>query len=181
MIGSYLPDICSNESSRNGLHQKKAAGTACADTWTIFITVSVLQIKGFSSQMPHNLPRSWLVKKKEKNPFKACFSFGFWLSKGSLSSQVPELVTKILILILKAEPRDEVPASVRETSPLVVGLSVFLITRKLDINLGMKGWAELCLLLSSETTTDNRILEELPVLVPNAQQWVGASDSTNAT
>lgn len=76
----------------------------------------------------------------------------------------------MLIRILKAEPKDEVPGSVRKASPLVVGLSVFTLTRKLGINLGVKGWAELCLLLSSETTADNRGLEESSALFPNVQQ-----------
>lgn len=71
------------------------------------------------------------------------------------------MITEILIDILKAEPADEVLGSVRKASPPVVALSVFVLTRKLGINLGVKGWAELCRLLSSETSTDSRGLEEL--------------------
>lgn len=80
------------------------------------------------------------------------------------------MITEILIHIIKAEPNNDVPGSVRKARPLVVGLSVFTIARKLDVNLGVKGWAELCLLLSSEATTDNRSLEESSALLPNAQQ-----------
>lgn len=106
-------------------------------------------------------------EKKQKNRFQSICSFGSWVHKGPLYSQVSELITEILIRILKAEPKDDVPGSVRKASPLIVGLSVFMITRKLGINLGVKGWAELCLLLSS---TDNRSLEESSVCFPNAQQ-----------
>lgn len=83
--------------------------------------------------------------------------------------QVSELIAETLMKILEAGPQDEVAGSVRKASPLVVALSVFLITRKLSISLGVKGWAKLCLLLSSETTTDGRSLEELSHCFPNAQ------------
>lgn len=106
------------------------------------------------------------MKKKIQSTF---FSFGFRLCKGSLHLQVSELITESLIRIIKAKPKDQVPASVRKASPLVLGLSVFLITRNLGISLGVKGWAELCLLLSSEAAMDNRSLEESSVLFPNAQ------------
>lgn len=79
------------------------------------------------------------------------------------------MITEILIDIIKAEPNNDVPGSMRKARPLVVALSVFTITRKLGVNLGVKGWAELCLLLSSETTMDNRSLEESSALFPNAQ------------
>lgn len=82
--------------------------------------------------------------------------------------QVSELITEMLIRIIKAEPKDEeVPGSVRKASPLVVGLSVFKVTRKLSINLGVKGWSQLCLLLSSKT--DHRGLEESSALFTHVQ------------
>ncbi|TNN03386.1 hypothetical protein fugu_000415 [Takifugu bimaculatus] len=59
-----------------------------------------------------------------------------------------ELITETLIRILRREPKEEMPDGVREASPLVLGLSVFMIARKLSVDLGVKGWAELCLLLS---------------------------------
>lgn len=80
------------------------------------------------------------------------------------------MITETLIRILRGEPKEEVPGGVRKASPLVVALSVFVITRKLGIDLGVKGWAELCLLLSPETPMDNKSLEDLPASFANAQQ-----------
>lgn len=80
------------------------------------------------------------------------------------------MITETLIRILRGEPKEEMPNGVRKASPLVVGLSVFLIARKLSVDLGVKGWAELCLLLSPETPMDNTSLELLPASFPNAQQ-----------
>ncbi|XP_067343642.1 E3 ubiquitin-protein ligase rnf213-beta isoform X4 [Channa argus] len=76
-----------------------------------------------------------------------------------------ELISDHLVQLLKAE-------SQRSTNPLVLGLSVFMITRRFNINLGVKGWAELCYLMSSETAMDKRNLDELSSLFPNLQHTV---------
>lgn len=102
--------------------------------------------------------------------FKAFFSTEFRVHKGSLYLQVSELITETLIRLLRGEPKEEVPGDVRKARPLVVALSVFQITRKLLIDLGVKGWAELCVRLSTETPMDNKSLEELSVLFPQTQQ-----------
>lgn len=107
--------------------------------------------------------------KKENQIQSIFFSFGFRVGEDSLPFQVSELITESLIRFVKAEPKDQVPASVRKASPLLLGLSVFKITRNLSINLGVKGWAELCLLLSSEAATDNSSLDEASVLFPRVQ------------
>ncbi|XP_026171361.1 E3 ubiquitin-protein ligase rnf213-beta isoform X2 [Mastacembelus armatus] len=61
-----------------------------------------------------------------------------------------ELISEHLVQIIKGKSMEKFPES-----PLVLGLSVFMVTRSCTINLGVKGWAELCLLVSSETTTEN--------------------------
>uniref|UniRef100_A0A3B3UFU9 RING-type E3 ubiquitin transferase n=1 Tax=Poecilia latipinna TaxID=48699 RepID=A0A3B3UFU9_9TELE len=66
-----------------------------------------------------------------------------------------------LVQILKGEPKEKLPEKCRSSSPLVLGLSVFMITRYCNINLGVKGWAELCLLVTSEAAMDTKNLEEL--------------------
>lgn len=86
-----------------------------------------------------------------------------------LCLQVSDLISEILIRILRREP-NKVPASWLSTSPLVLGLSVFLVTRQCRINLGVKGWAELCLLVSSEAAVERTNLDEAFRLFPNVQQ-----------
>ncbi|KAM7381116.1 hypothetical protein PAMA_012108 [Pampus argenteus] len=73
--------------------------------------------------------------------------------------KVSELISESLVQILKGE---ELPDGCRDTSPLLLGLSVFMITRNCKVNLGMKGWAELCVLMSSEAAMDKKNLEGLP-------------------
>ncbi|XP_051795751.1 E3 ubiquitin-protein ligase rnf213-beta [Acanthochromis polyacanthus] len=80
-----------------------------------------------------------------------------------------ELVSESLVQILRGEPKDKIPGSCRSCSPLVLGLSVFMVTRKLNINLGVKSWADLCVLVSSETAMDNKSLEELRTALENPQ------------
>ncbi|KAM4715158.1 LOW QUALITY PROTEIN: E3 ubiquitin-protein ligase rnf213-beta [Anableps anableps] len=80
-----------------------------------------------------------------------------------------ELISESLVRILKGEPKKNVPGNCRSCSPLVLGLSVFIVTRFCQINLGVKGWAELCLLVSSETAMDNKNLEELRTSLESPQ------------
>lgn len=107
----------------------------------------------------------------KKVGFKAFFSVPeFQIHTRSLYLQASELITETLIRLLRREPKEEVPVDVRKARPLVVALSVFQITRKLLIDLGVKGWAQLCFLLSTETPMDNKSQEELSVLFPQTQQ-----------
>lgn len=72
-----------------------------------------------------------------------------------------ELISEYLVQILKGEPKEKFPGIYRRTGPLVLGLSVFMVTRSCSISLGVKGWAELCALVSSETAMDKKNLDEL--------------------
>lgn len=81
-----------------------------------------------------------------------------------------ELISETLVQILRGAPREKVPGSCRNTSPLVLGLSVFMVTRFCKINLGVKGWAELCLLVSSKTALDKKNQEQLSASFHNPQQ-----------
>ncbi|XP_041671343.1 E3 ubiquitin-protein ligase rnf213-beta isoform X2 [Cheilinus undulatus] len=83
-----------------------------------------------------------------------------------------ELVSETLVQILKGESNMKFPSSFRSIGPLVLGLSVFMVTRKCNINLGVKGWAELCLLVSSETAMDKKSLDELLSSFHNPQYTV---------
>ncbi|XP_008298790.1 E3 ubiquitin-protein ligase rnf213-beta [Stegastes partitus] len=80
-----------------------------------------------------------------------------------------ELVSEGLVQILRGEPKEKIPGSCRSCSPLVLGLSVFMVTRSLNFNLGVKGWAELCDLVSSETAMDKKNLDGLRTSFENPQ------------
>ncbi|KAF3854016.1 hypothetical protein F7725_014704 [Dissostichus mawsoni] len=80
-----------------------------------------------------------------------------------------ELIAETLVQILKGEPKEKVPGSWRSSSPLIQGLSVFVVSQKRQISLGVKGYAELCLLVSSETSMDKENLEGLLGHFPNPQ------------
>lgn len=88
--------------------------------------------------------------------------------------QTSDLISENLVQILKGEPKEKFPGSCRNTSPLVLGLSVFNITSKLNLNLGVKGWADLCLLVSSEAAMDTKNLDALSSsgFFQNPQQYV---------
>ncbi|XP_072229611.1 E3 ubiquitin-protein ligase rnf213-beta isoform X2 [Leuresthes tenuis] len=72
-----------------------------------------------------------------------------------------ELISETLVQILKGEPKEKLPDSCRNICPLVLGLSVFMVSRNININLGVRGLAELCLLVSSEAAMDKKNLEGL--------------------
>ncbi|KAI4801198.1 hypothetical protein KUCAC02_000123 [Chaenocephalus aceratus] len=78
-----------------------------------------------------------------------------------------ELIAKTLVQILKGEPKEKVPGSWRSSSPLIQGLSVFVVSQKLQISLGENGLAELCVLVSSEAAMDKENLEGLLGHFPN--------------
>ncbi|XP_028423038.1 E3 ubiquitin-protein ligase rnf213-beta isoform X2 [Perca flavescens] len=80
-----------------------------------------------------------------------------------------DMILETLVQILKGEPKEKLPGSWRSTSPLVQGLSVFMVTRNCRINLGVKDWAELCLLVSSGVTMDKKNLDVLLSSFQNPQ------------
>ena len=55
-------------------------------------------------------------------------------------------------------------------NPLVLGFSVFMLSRQCDINLGVKGWAELCCLVSLGNALDNKNIEGLRNVLTTPQQ-----------
>lgn len=75
------------------------------------------------------------------------------------SSQTAQLISEALVQILKEKPPG---------GPLVLGLSVFTVASKCNINLGVKGWAELCSLVASEA--DGKNLDGLLSFLQNPQQ-----------
>ncbi|KAM9837888.1 LOW QUALITY PROTEIN: E3 ubiquitin-protein ligase rnf213-beta [Aulostomus maculatus] len=83
--------------------------------------------------------------------------------------KAPELISQTLVQILKGEKEQTLLGSCRSDGPLVLGFSVFLVTRKLNINLDVTGWAELCFLVSSENAMDKKNLEEFHSRFLNTQ------------
>uniref|UniRef100_A0A3P8SYM7 RING-type E3 ubiquitin transferase n=1 Tax=Amphiprion percula TaxID=161767 RepID=A0A3P8SYM7_AMPPE len=76
-----------------------------------------------------------------------------------------ELVSESLVQILRGEPKEKIPGSCRSCSPLVLGLSVFRVTRSLNISLGVKGWAELTVVGLMNHCVQS-LVSELVLLVP---------------
>ncbi|XP_053269183.1 E3 ubiquitin-protein ligase rnf213-beta isoform X1 [Pleuronectes platessa] len=83
--------------------------------------------------------------------------------------QTSELISEMLVQILKGE---ELPGGRGDTSPLVLGLSVFTVTRSCSIDLGVKCWEELCVLVSSEPAMEKTNLDGLLTSFPNSQYTV---------
>lgn len=77
------------------------------------------------------------------------------------------MVSEILLQILKGEPKEKIPDGCKDTGPLVLGLSVFAVTRWCNVNLGVKGLAELCSLVSSEAATEKENLDAAFVCFQN--------------
>lgn len=59
--------------------------------------------------------------------------------------------------MLKGEPKEKLPEGWRSSGPLAQGLSVFLVTARVVINLGPRIWTELVLLVSSEDAMDTNL------------------------
>lgn len=71
------------------------------------------------------------------------------------------MISETLVQILRGEPKEKIPGSCRSGNPIVLGLSVFMVTTRFNINLGVKGLADLCLLVSSDAAIDKKNLDEL--------------------
>ncbi|XP_028991062.2 E3 ubiquitin-protein ligase rnf213-beta [Betta splendens] len=74
--------------------------------------------------------------------------------------------------MLKEEPTENTPEGCRNINPLVLGLSIFTVTRQCEVNLGVTGWAQLCLLVSSEAAMDQNNLDALSGSFHSAQHTV---------
>ncbi|XP_069374050.1 E3 ubiquitin-protein ligase rnf213-beta isoform X2 [Paralichthys olivaceus] len=83
--------------------------------------------------------------------------------------QTSELISENLVQILKGE---HVAGSCSGTSPLVLGLSIFTVTRNCSIQLGLTEWAELCLLVSSESAMEKKNLDGLLTSFPSLAHTV---------
>ncbi|KAF3854021.1 hypothetical protein F7725_014709 [Dissostichus mawsoni] len=119
--------------------------------------------------------QKWILSDKQST--ERLLSFCTWKNRFIDNSQPPmiktsELIAETLVQILKGEPKEKVPGSWRSSSPLIQGLSVFVVSQKRQISLGVKGYAELCLLVSSETSMDKENLEGLLGHFPNPQFMV---------
>ncbi|XP_037836891.1 E3 ubiquitin-protein ligase rnf213-beta isoform X2 [Kryptolebias marmoratus] len=150
---------------------RRSKGVEISDTWQTAATVLLNRIF-----------QKWTPSDKQSTE-SLCNSLGDFI--WSLSSapnrmsysdeshpptvKVSELISETLVQILKGESKEKVPGSCRNTSPLVLGLSVFTVTRYCNINLGLKGWAELCVLVSSKTAMDKKNLDELSASFDNPQ------------
>lgn len=78
-----------------------------------------------------------------------------------MCSQASELIAETLVQILKGSPEDQIPGGWGGSGPLAQGLSVFIVSRKCEVDLGGAGWTELCLRVSSETAMDQTNLDWL--------------------
>ncbi|RVE59876.1 hypothetical protein OJAV_G00193340 [Oryzias javanicus] len=83
--------------------------------------------------------------------------------------KVSELLSEAFIQILKGESKEGLPQNDGNTSALVLGLSVFMATRKCSIELGVQGWAGLCQLVTSGSAMEKENLEELSGLFSTPQ------------
>lgn len=84
--------------------------------------------------------------------------------------QASKLVSEGFIQILKGKSKEGLSQNYRNTNALVLGLSVFMVTRKCSIDLGVQGLAELCQLVTSGSAMERKNLEELNGLSSAPQQ-----------
>lgn len=97
----------------------------------------------------------WCFKKSRTQNFHRHHNISP-ITKISICLQTSELISEGLVRILKGDPTEKLPGG---ANPLLLGLSVFTVTRKCGINLGVKGWAELCVLVSSEAAMEKKNLD----------------------
>ncbi|KAL6095331.1 uncharacterized protein ACO6RY_16557 [Pungitius sinensis] len=72
---------------------------------------------------------------------------------------VSELMAEALVQMLKGEPKEKLPEGWRSSGPLAQGLSVFMVTSNVSLNLGPRGWTQLVLRVSSEDAMDRTNLD----------------------
>ncbi|KAK9530838.1 hypothetical protein VZT92_012317 [Zoarces viviparus] len=80
-----------------------------------------------------------------------------------------ELIAESLVQMLKGDPKEKLPDGWRSSGPLAQGLSVFMVTTRCSIKLGLKGLSDLCLLVSSETAMDKTNLDRMLSSFPQLQ------------
>ncbi|XP_046887613.1 E3 ubiquitin-protein ligase rnf213-beta isoform X4 [Hypomesus transpacificus] len=84
--------------------------------------------------------------------------------------KISELILERLLQLLRGASHPAKSWIAR--NPLVLGLSVFMLSRQCDINLGVKGWAELCCLVSLGNALDNKNIEGLRNVLTTPQNTV---------
>uniref|UniRef100_A0A3B4YE64 RING-type E3 ubiquitin transferase n=1 Tax=Seriola lalandi dorsalis TaxID=1841481 RepID=A0A3B4YE64_SERLL len=159
---------------QTGLHMvglKKSKGVEISDAW-----------QAAARTLLNRIFQEWSPSDRQSTATLGDNLEHFMMSLGSAHSRVVypdnsqppiiktlDLISENLVQILKGEPKEKFPEISRSTSPLVLGLSVFMVTRKLDINLGVKGWAELCSLVTVLGLMNHcakLMVSELVLLVP---------------
>ncbi|KAK2820122.1 hypothetical protein Q5P01_023081 [Channa striata] len=163
------------ESGLQAVGLKKSAGVAVSDAW-----------QASARTLLDTIFQKWTPSDKQSTE-RLCDNLTYFRnSLGSAhervvypdNSQPPIVKTHVLISehlvqLLRGESQSS-------AEPLVLGLSVFMITRRIDVNLGVKAWAELCLLVFSETAVDKRSLDTLSSSFPNLPHTVLALINTCA-
>ncbi|XP_029934003.1 E3 ubiquitin-protein ligase rnf213-beta [Myripristis murdjan] len=141
---------------------KKSKGMQIADAWQMSARFLLNRI--FQNWCPSNKESNQTLHHNLQH-FMDCFSSAHQRvvypdNSTTPMVKVPELISEHLIRMLNGQQEGTSSGSWRRTSPLLLGLSIFLVTRECKINLGVKGWADLCRLVSSDTAMDNKNLEE---------------------
>ncbi|KAG8008845.1 hypothetical protein GBF38_010486 [Nibea albiflora] len=157
---------------QSGLHMigwNRSKGVEVADAW-----------QASAIELLHRIFQRWSPSDKQSTQSLCGSLKDFMTSLGSAHTRVTfpdhsrppmipasELISEILVHILRGEPKEKFPGIWGSTSPLLLGLSVFVVTRHCEINLGVKGWAELCQRVSSEAAMDQKNLDEFLCSFPH--------------
>ncbi|XP_036391600.1 E3 ubiquitin-protein ligase rnf213-beta-like [Megalops cyprinoides] len=84
-------------------------------------------------------------------------------------TDVSDLIVERLLQFMKRHSEGSFEKSSPGSSPLLVVLTVFHVCNICQLSLGLKGWAELCCLVTSNTVPDSQNLEEIKKIYPNLQ------------
>lgn len=109
--------------------------------------------------------KSMTIRSNSTHSTFSLFSFFFGI-------KVSELISEHLLQLLHAESQGTSQKSQTVNNPLVFGFSLFRVCQACQIDLGVKGWAELCCLVSSHTALDSRNIEEFRNVFSFPQKWV---------
>uniref|UniRef100_M4AJD5 RING-type E3 ubiquitin transferase n=1 Tax=Xiphophorus maculatus TaxID=8083 RepID=M4AJD5_XIPMA len=144
---------------------KKSRGDEISDAWQT--SASTLLNHIFQKWTPSDRQSTTTLCEQLRH-----FTWSFISAQGRISYQdnskpplvkAPELISETLVQILKGEPKEKLPEKCRSSSPLVLGLSVFMVARYCSINLGVKGWATVMGLMN---LCAQQALAELVLLPP---------------
>ncbi|KAG7491231.1 hypothetical protein MATL_G00000820, partial [Megalops atlanticus] len=85
------------------------------------------------------------------------------------STDVSDLIVERLLQFMKRHSEGSSEKSSPGSNPLLVVLTVFQVCNICQLSLGLKGWAELCCLATSNTVLDSQNLKEMKKIYPNLQ------------